>query len=189
MKKRLFLTGPIGCGKSTVLLKALGPDLFRHAGGFLTVRRRHADGTPADFVLMDPAGKETQVFLDLTDSQPRVDMTVFSGMGVALLNRAVNAPFVVLDEIGGMELQCPEFMAALTRLLRSDVPIIGVLKTSESAFQMEKTIGGNGAFQADSQTLTAALSAYPDTHIQSCVPHTKAALQLAKNWVEEYAHA
>ena len=188
MKRRLFLTGPIGCGKSTVLMKALGPDLIRHAGGFLTVRRRHADGSPADFVLMDPAGKEMQVFLDLTGSQPRVDMTVFSDMGAALLNRAVNAPFVVLDEIGGMELQCPEFAAALTRLLDSDVPIIGVLKTSESAYQMEKTLGCRGAFRAGSQMLTSFLSTYPDTHIQSCVPCTKAALQLAKNWVEEYAH-
>ena len=37
MRRRLFLTGPIGCGKSTLIAKALGSTV-RHAGGFLTLR-------------------------------------------------------------------------------------------------------------------------------------------------------
>ncbi|MFR5782555.1 MAG: nucleoside-triphosphatase [Oscillospiraceae bacterium] len=37
MKRRLLLTGPIGCGKSTLIANALG-GAIRHAGGFLTLR-------------------------------------------------------------------------------------------------------------------------------------------------------
>ena len=40
MKRRLFLTGPIGCGKSTAIAAALG-DRLPHCGGLLT--RRHRD--------------------------------------------------------------------------------------------------------------------------------------------------
>ena len=39
MKRRLFLTGPMGCGKSTAIAAALGNRLH-DCGGFLTRRYR-----------------------------------------------------------------------------------------------------------------------------------------------------
>lgn len=189
MNRQLFLTGPIGCGKSTVLLHALGPERLHRAGGLLTVRRRCADGSPACFVLMDPAGKEQEVFLDLTGPKPRLDMAVFSGFGADLLYRAAKSPFVVLDEIGGIELLCPEFMAALDKLLAADVPIIGVLKGEGPASAMITRLGLTKEYEGAAQALRNRFAEDSRISIFHCDrSHTASMLSLAEHWVKEYAH-
>ena len=189
MKRRIFLTGPIGCGKSTILLRALGPENLHRAGGLLTVRRRRADGSPADFVLMDPSGKEKQVFLDLTGAFPRLDMGVFSGLGAELLSRAAEASFVILDEIGGIELLCPEFMAELDKLLASDVPIMGVLKGEGPASAMIAHLGLTKEYEEAARSLRNRLARDDRASIYHCDQFdTPALLPLAEHWVKEYAH-
>ena len=126
IKRRLFLTGAIGCGKSTAIARALGSKVLR-CGGFLTRRRQEGGGKY--FSLERPDGTAGEVFLDVSGSSPIVKPEVFSGFGISLLCGNV----VILDEIGGLELLSPEFSGALYRLLESDVPIIGVLKSPESA--------------------------------------------------------
>ena len=53
IKRRLFLTGAIGCGKSTAISRALGSRLYR-CGGFLT--RRRTEGGRKYFCLEKPDG-------------------------------------------------------------------------------------------------------------------------------------
>ena len=105
MKRRLFLTGPIGCGKSTTITQALG-ERTQQCGGFLT--RRHRDPY-LHFTLESPDGQYSETFLDFSDRKPRLNLDVFSRLGVPLLGGDI----LVLDEIGGIDLLCPEFSAAL----------------------------------------------------------------------------
>ena len=189
MKRHLFLTGPIGCGKSTILWQALGVSHLHRAGGFLTVRRRNVDGKPANFVLMDPAGAEKQIFLDLTAGKPVVNLDVFSRFGTALLNRAEAYPYIILDEIGGMELLCPEFLEALDRLLSSDIPILGVLKGEGPASVMISRLGLAEEYEEAAASLRNRLAQDPNTaicHVDQYGP--KAALALTERWVKEYLH-
>ena len=189
MKRHLFLTGPMGCGKSTIILHALGPERLQQAGGFLTVRRRYADGRPAYFVLMDPAGKEQGVFLDLTVPEPQVDMEVFSRLGTSLLERARTYPFVVLDEIGGIELFCPEFMAALNKLLSSDVPILGVIKGEGPASAMIARLGLTKEYEEAARSLRSRLRDDTHTAIYPCDQlESSALLSLTERWLKEFLH-
>lgn len=187
MRRHLFLTGPIGCGKSTYVLAALGENIFR-AGGFLTLRRRTESGKPADFVLMTPDGQEKAVFLDLTGDTPQLHMDVFSGLGAKILRRAGHSPFLLLDEIGGIELLCPEFMEALDRVLDSPIPILGVIKGEGPAGALVQALGLSREYEEAARCLRARLQADPDTCVYPCGQFDKTALALTKRWVKEYLH-
>ena len=115
MKPRLFLTGPSGIGKSTMISRELG-ERIRRAGGFLTVRDRNEEGrvTGFDIYSADGYGPRDR-FLDMTGERPRVDLEVFSGAGLDYLRRAEERSFAVLDEIGGVELLNDRFMDELAR--------------------------------------------------------------------------
>ena len=117
MKQRLFLTGPIGCGKSTAIQVALGEKITQ-CGGFLTKRHREPY---LHFTLESPDGTFQKTFLDFSSGKPEVNLSVFSE--ISLRGRVL-----VLDEIGGIELLNPEFTAALEAALDSDIPILGVIK-------------------------------------------------------------
>ena len=54
MQKRLFLCGPSGCGKNTIIRNALGAALAE-AGGFVTERASGADGKLLGFDLLPGA--------------------------------------------------------------------------------------------------------------------------------------
>ena len=187
MKRHLFLTGPIGCGKSTVLMASLG-EKRNQAGGFLTVRRRYENGKPAYFMLMTPDGREKEIFLDLTGPEPRLNLNVFDRLGVDILRRSENSPFLVLDEIGGIELLCPEFMAELDKILDSDIPIIGVVKGAGPVGSLVETLGLSREYEEASHRLRTQLREDPRTTLYESSHYDKTALALAKHWVKEYAH-
>ena len=97
IKRRLFFTGPIGCGKSTAISRALGSRLYR-CGGFLT--RRRQEGSGKYFSLEKPDGTAGEIFLDVSGSSPTVKPEVFSGFGLSLLC----GDAVVLDELENGEI-------------------------------------------------------------------------------------
>ena len=84
MKRKLFLTGPIGCGKSTAILTAIGEKLPAF-GGFLTKRFRDEDGQAIAFSLESPNGKQKAEFLDCRGLVPAIHMDVFETMAPELL--------------------------------------------------------------------------------------------------------
>ena len=61
--KNLFLTGPVGCGKSTSIAMALGEHL-QGAGGFLTVRQKDETGRAVAYWLQKPDGTEKHCIID-----------------------------------------------------------------------------------------------------------------------------
>ena len=71
MKRRLLLTGPIGCGKSTLIVNALG-SAIKHAGGFLTLRVVER-GRLAGFDLAPACGGPREGFLSFGEGGAELD--------------------------------------------------------------------------------------------------------------------
>lgn len=177
MKKHLFLTGPIGCGKSTAIAAALGDQLCQ-CGGFLTRRCR----TPhLHFTLERPDGKEKATFLDFSSEAPAADVSVFS-------ERYLQGTPLVLDEIGGIELLNPQFLTALQAALSSGVPILGVIKSPDSCQALAEKLNLACQYRCAADKLRRQLLADGDTLIYECTQYDENALLLARRWAEEYCH-
>lgn len=183
MKRRLFLTGPMGCGKSTAIEKALGDSLPR-CGGFLTRRKRDENGHAVSFSLASPDGGMEETFLDFSSGKPEVHMQIFEQLGTSLLK----GNFLVLDEIGGLELLCPGFHAALETVLESGTPILGVMKGEAPANALIRALGLTEEYETAANNLREWLREDEDTLLYECGRFDGAALRLAEDWVKEYAH-
>ena len=180
MKRRLFLTGPMGCGKSTAIANALGEKITR-CGGFLTRRHRVPN---LYFTLESPDGQCAETFLDFPDGKPRVNINAFSHLGVTLLKGDI----LVLDEIGGIELLSPEFAAALEQVLQTDIPVIGVMKGEGPAGALIDTLGLSEAYVRSADRLRNQLRNDENTLLYECGQFDQQAFHLAKQWAEEYLH-
>lgn len=173
----------MGCGKSTALLTAIGPRLPRF-GGFLTRRLRDEKGHAVAFTLSAPDGSREAVFLDCTSGTPRIHRDVFRDLAPELMT----GKYLVLDEIGGMELLCPEFMTALNALLDREIPIIGVLKGDAAASAMIRRLDLSAEYENAAAALRQRLSRDENTLLYPCGQYDSHALELARAWVKEYAH-
>jgi len=193
MKKHLFLTGLSGCGKSTMIRKALGEKLG-YAGGFVTERVRSAEGTLLGYDLFPAAaaagvqGFEGLRFLDYSSSPPRSDNEIFRNDAVRLLNEAQLYPFILLDEFGGYELIIPQFREALLDVLNCDVPCIGVLKGAPNAMQLKKRLGLGERYPAYRDALEDALRRDSDTMVLEVRSWDDSrALDAVAQWCSKYA--
>ena len=192
MKRRLFLSGPAFCGKSELIRQQLGTRL-QWAGGFCTELSASEDDSFG--CRMMPAamaggveGYEKELFLDLRTDPVRHDSEVFRGSGVRYLEEAEWYPFAVLDEIGGMDLIIPQFRVALNTLLRSGLPVLGVLKTEEDAEQLRRLLGPGQRFREFSEQLHRALRLDPDAEILYIETDAEAeAGEAVRAWAAEYA--
>lgn len=181
--KRLFLTGDMGCGKSTAIAKALGDRLGR-CGGFLTRRVRDGNGTLQGFELCSTDGSKSMEFLVFIDGKPVIYPVSFETLGVKLLEGQV----LILDEIGGVELLCPRFAAALYAVLESGVPILGVLKGDHPQAAMTRKLHLRQDYTAAVRDLRRRLEEDPDTIVYECSKFDENALLLAGQWAEEHLH-
>ena len=193
MKKRLFLTGPSGAGKTTIIRQALGGSLA-YAGGFVTERVLDEQDKLLGFDLLPAAaalsdqGFQRWRFLDYSGPQPAKDNEVFRSQGVRLLQEAEYYPFVLLDEIGGFEMLIPQFRNALAELLNSELPIIGVLKGPENAAAIKSRFGLGDKFTMLTDNLRTVLGGDEDTVVLKVKsPGDPVASRIAKAWAEEYA--
>ena len=167
MKPRLILLGNMGCGKSSLISRCLGADAAR-AGGFVTLRRRAEetllgfDLAPARALVVENVPRQT--FLDFTGPAKRKD-SVFSALGVTLLEEAVDHPFAVADEFGGLELEIPEFRRALYRFFSREVPCIGVVKNQAAAQALIRRTGLGSDYAQEYGALRAWLEKDPNTQL------------------------
>lgn len=183
MTRRLFLTGDMGCGKSTAIANALGNRIGR-CGGFLTKRVYDENGSLQGFQICSTDGSKSMDFLVFFDGKPMIYPVSFETLGVSLLKGQV----LILDEIGGVELLCPRFTAALYALLESGVPILGVLKGEQPRTAMTEKLHLRQDYSVAAQALRKQLLDDPDTLIYECTQYDENALHLAKRWAEEYLH-
>ena len=133
-------------------------------------------------------GYEKELFLDLRTSPVSHDSEVFRQSGVKLLEESVWYPFVVLDEIGGIDVIIPVFRMALDSLLQSELPILGVLKTPEESDRLRRMLGPGERWQAYSERLEAQLRKDPNTEIMTIERDAASeAAEAVSAWAETFA--
>ena len=128
MTGHLFLTGPKGVGKST-LIRSLLAEESGPLGGFFTVK--HEGG-----VYLLPAARECAFTPEnlLFRCGHGGDPRRFDELGCAALADTAGCRLLVMDELGPHEAEAARFQAAVFRTLDGDIPIIGVLQQAESEF-------------------------------------------------------
>jgi len=185
MEKNLFLTGPIGSGKSTSIAAALGERL-PGAGGFLTVRQRDDTGRAVAYWLKRPDGSDGQIIIDYSAKPYTMHMEVFEDFAVQLLQEARGFDYVVLDEIGGFEVLSDTFVEALMELLRSGVPCIGVMKGAAPASRMIEKLGLGDAYVQKAEALRQWMRQDQRTRLYECSQFDPEGLRLAREWAKKY---
>ena len=187
MQKNLFLTGPVGSGKSTSIAAALGEYLPK-AGGFLTVRQRDDTGRAVAYWLKRPDASDGQVIIDYSAKPYTMHMEVFEDFGIRILQEALNFDFVILDEIGGFEVLSNSFVKALMQLLESDIPCIGVMKGEGPASKMIQKLGLGDAYVQRAENLRQWMRQNENTLLYECGQFDPEGLKLAQQWAEEYVN-
>lgn len=183
--KNLFLTGPVGSGKSTSIAAALGK--YRNkAGGFLTVRQRDDTGRVVAYWLQRCDGSDRQCIIDCSVKPYTMHMEVFESFGVQLLEEAAQFDFVILDEIGGFEILSDSFSDALMVLLKSDIPCIGVMKGTGPAGKMIRKLGLGETYVQKAERLRQWMHQDENTQLYECGQFDPEGLRLARQWVECY---
>lgn len=185
MKKNLFLTGSVGCGKSTSIATALGEKLSG-AGGFLTVRQRDENGRAVAYWLQRCDGSDQQCIIDYSAKPYTMHMDVFETFGVELLKQARQYDYVVLDEIGGFEVLCDLFMEALMGLLESGIPCIGVMKGVAPASKMIQKLGLGDTYVQKAEALRSWMRQDENTMLYECGQFDPEGMRLAQEWVNNH---
>ena len=128
MTGHLFLTGPKGVGKST-LIRGLLAEESGPLGGFFTVK--HEGG----LYLLPAAGERAftpENFLFRCGHGG--DPARFDDLGCAALADTAGCRLLVMDELGPHEEAALRFQAAVFRTLDGSTPILGVLQQAQSQF-------------------------------------------------------
>lgn len=162
MAHHLFLEGPVQSGKSTLLRRLLLPYMDK-VGGFTSQRLLDVEGRTKAFRIgparetpltapyyapgtQEYASAETHggdgIFrVNRNDGRFGKFPQVFRREGVSYLTSTLGMKLILLDEIGGAEMQEEEFRRALYRLLGGEIPCIGVIKLEKKAAFMTETVG------------------------------------------------
>jgi len=129
LKRAFLVTGPPGCGKTT-LLREVVVELRLRAGGFYTEEIRER-GQRRGFRLLTLDGQEAVLAsVDIT-GPPRVgkygvDIGALERVGVpALEEAATSADVLVVDEIGKMEMASDRFQKAVESALDTGCCLLG----------------------------------------------------------------
>ena len=137
--KNLFLTGPPGCGKTTVIhrvVERLGD--WRLAGFYTEEIREH--GSRVGFLAVGLSGDSVALAHVDFGGPARVgkygvDVAAFDGMVRKELGGAESeTDLLVIDEIGKMECRSKVFVAAVARVLDSPVAVLGTIAARGGGF-------------------------------------------------------
>ena len=192
MQRHLFLTGPSGIGKTTLIREVLGSSLG-YAGGFITERALDEDGRLLGYDLYPAAAAadhsyyEGLRFLDYEWGGCDRDNDVFRYDAAQFLQESEYYPYAMLDEFGGFEIVIPQFRAALNDLLRLELPIIGVLKGAESVRELRDRLGLGERFPAAAALLREELEQDPNTLVVEMRERGDENVRaLVQAWAKEY---
>lgn len=143
----ILVTGPPGCGKTTLVrrvveaLRAEGSE----PGGFVTEERRDARGERVGFDVVTLDGRRARLATlsrDLPEA-PRVgryavDLASFEAVAVPALTAAIESErLVVIDEIGKMELLSTAFQRAVIEAFRRNRCVLGAVTLRPHPFADE----------------------------------------------------
>ena len=130
MRARILLTGPPGCGKTTVIRKVA--DILRGAAsGFYTEEVRDANGQRTGFLAISLDGKRGRLARTGAGPGPRVGsyrVDVDDFERIALPSLATTTGRVLLvDEIGKMECHSAGFIRTVGAAFDSDAAILATI--------------------------------------------------------------
>ena len=131
VSQRVLLTGRPGSGKTTLIKRVLN-ELPQRFGGFYTEEIR-AHGSRVGFKVVALEGSEA-VFAHVDFTTPArlgkygLDLSALEAVGVNAIREAVQAErFIVIDEIGPMELRSVVFREAVDDALDSELPLLATI--------------------------------------------------------------
>jgi nucleoside-triphosphatase len=197
MKKHLFLIGDIGAGKSTLIKKALQP-LMTEVSGYY-VQRVYCDNELIGFRMCSPVNGnyllDSQVgdcnskagFFIEKESQNswKINSNIFAENFFKYINDCDDKKIILLDEIGGFELNVEEVEKHIYKLLNGNIPVVGVIKSRKNKKRMESIISSDSKMSEEELKYSNLLShpkieiVYVDRTNQSEV------YRKLNNWVEE----
>lgn len=131
--KNLLLTGPPSCGKTTAVLRLVERLAGLRLAGFHT-RELREDGSRVGFEAIGiSSGRHALLAHARSKSRSRVGKYGVEPAALAplvadeLVRPTAEVDVFVIDEIGKMELLCPEFIAVVRRLLDGPVPLLATV--------------------------------------------------------------
>jgi nucleoside-triphosphatase len=131
--KHLLLTGPPGCGKTTVILRLLERLRDLRLAGFYTEEMRQG-GQRVGFEVIGLSGQRRVLAHVRLSSRHRVGRYGVDPSALEtiiqlelLTDQASEADLIVIDEIGKMELTCPSFVEVVPNLLEGAVPVVATV--------------------------------------------------------------
>ena len=132
--KKIFLTGKIGVGKSTVVDRLL-VIMNMSFGGFRTlpvIKEQQLKG----FKIRDiETGEEESIAFFDNDFLIHPVIDGFENLGVKSLKGALeNKELIVMDELGFLESEAESFKATVLEVLKSDRSVLGVMKIDRNPF-------------------------------------------------------
>ncbi len=137
----ILVTGPPGCGKSTLVMRVLDR-VSVTAGGFTTAEIRTQGRQREGFRITGLSGAEGVLAHAMFKAGPRVgryrvNLDDLERIGVAEVERAVDdasTALIVVDEIAKMELLSERFRRVVTRALESSKPLLGTIQIRRDPF-------------------------------------------------------
>ena len=135
--KNLLLTGPPGCGKSTIIEKIVRR-LSLPSTGFFT-REMRGGGRRVGFAITTLDGRRG-IMAHMDIRSPRkvgrygVDVQAIDRFAVPAMSTADRNTIIVIDEIGKMECCSASFRQTLIRVLESPNPIVGSIAITGDTF-------------------------------------------------------
>lgn len=150
MYKHLFLQGDVDVGKSTIIKNSVLPFL-KDIGGYYTVKL-FVDNKKAGFAIrpvkdgafynlrLDTQDiyKVPGLFLYKDEDSCNFKTDLFVRKATKYLKNSCNKKLIIMDEIGGLELKSTKFVKTLSKILKGNTPILGVIKANKNLLKVSK---------------------------------------------------